>query len=396
MTSYRSNVHLAKWIEQYEALRPQYERLCTRVGALLADILSGAGVAYQVIESRAKNADSFAEKLGREGRAYSDPLSEITDLAGIRIILNYVSDVERVSQLINAEFRIDTSRSVDKRRTLATDQFGYLSVHWVVQISNTRSQLPEWRGLGDLVAEIQVRTVVQHSWAAISHALQYKREGEVPEPFRRRLVRLAGLLELADEEFEALRIEQTRLREHAAERITEGKLEAVPLDAFSVVEFVASSPLVQRVDEAARDAGMASLEDDEGPEDPLGVSQLVRAGKLAKIETIADLEHALVGLIERAPGFFIDFVQRNEARHRRVVNDPEYHVPIHGSPAHATALIVVGAMEPKPSAATLAKRLGWAREYAEDLVAVSPKHFNVSSQRTTTTDPPDRRRGRKG
>jgi trimethylamine:corrinoid methyltransferase-like protein len=62
-------------------------------------------------------------------------------------------------------------------------------------------------------AEVHVRTVLQHAWAAISHSLQYKKEDDVPAALRRRLNRLAALLELADQEFTTLSAEHRALHQ---------------------------------------------------------------------------------------------------------------------------------------------------------------------------------------
>jgi putative GTP pyrophosphokinase len=65
--------------------------------------------------------------------------------------------------------------------------------------------LPGWAKYKGLKAEFQVRTILQHAWDAISHKLDYKPESPMPRQNRRRLARLAGLLELADDEFSNLK-----------------------------------------------------------------------------------------------------------------------------------------------------------------------------------------------
>ena len=62
--------------------------------------------------------------------------------------------------------------------------------------------MPTFKKAGELRAEIQVRTVAQHIWAAASHILQYKRETGVPPPIRRSIYRVSALLETVDLEFE--------------------------------------------------------------------------------------------------------------------------------------------------------------------------------------------------
>ena len=105
------------------------------------------------------------------------------------------------------------------------DRFGYLSIHYVVRLKEERAKLTEWQAFAPLRAEIQIRTVLQHAWAAIDHRFRYKTTTEIPTHLRRKLFRLSALLELADEEFLNLK----RLKEQAA-RDYANQVEAGELD----------------------------------------------------------------------------------------------------------------------------------------------------------------------
>jgi putative GTP pyrophosphokinase len=281
------------WISEYRDRRPIYERYCSKIETLLEELLSAGSITYHVVESRAKSVDSFAEKLKRQGKEYLDPLREITDLAGMRIILYYTNDVIKVNDLIETEFSVDRERSLDKKTVLAPDQFGYLSVHKIVRISPSRARLAEWAHSYDLTAEIQIRTVLQHSWAAISHALQYKHEADVPDEFRRRLTRLSGLLELADV-----------LRRDIAGKVSEGNLD-ISIDALSVREFVRTSNIIKEI---ANHAAKANIEIREAKEYD-DISQLVRASQLSHVLTIKELESVLTKAKAKAGRFFQDFIR---------------------------------------------------------------------------------------
>ena len=74
-------------IQEYRAIRPTYERFCVKTQQLLCDLLGAEGIAFQVIEGRAKTPERFAEKPERAGKSYEAPLEDVTDLAGLRIIL---------------------------------------------------------------------------------------------------------------------------------------------------------------------------------------------------------------------------------------------------------------------------------------------------------------------
>ena len=191
------------YAQEYRNVRPGYEKLTRKLEVLFDELLESEGI-KATIESRTKETKSLEGKIGRPGKAYTDPLRQITDLSGIRIILYSVADVETVGKLIQREFIVDPTDSVNKIDQLEPDRFGYLSQHFLIQVGDSRRLLPEWAGLCDLRAEIQVRTVLQHAWAAVEHFLLYKNEHDVPKILRRRLFRLAALFELADEELDGL------------------------------------------------------------------------------------------------------------------------------------------------------------------------------------------------
>ena len=192
-----------EWENIYKGRYATYQKFTDKLQNLIRDLLQKHNIDAQ-IESRTKSIESFVEKIQREGKNYHSPLEEITDLVGIRIIAYYKEDVDKICEIIEKEFNVDWENSIDKAHTLDPDRFGYLSVHYVVSLSFPREGLTEWKAFANIKAEIQVRTALQHAWAAISHKLVYKRAKEVPKYLRRQLFRMSALLELADEEFSNL------------------------------------------------------------------------------------------------------------------------------------------------------------------------------------------------
>lgn len=120
-------------IAAYEAERPLYEAMAGRIKMLLQDLLSAGKIDFHVIESRAKTTVSFSEKMNRSGKNYIDPLQEMTDLCAGRIILYYIDDVEKVSDLIKKEFSIVEEVRDYQSDQLDADRFGYLSLHMIVK-----------------------------------------------------------------------------------------------------------------------------------------------------------------------------------------------------------------------------------------------------------------------
>ena len=194
-------------IRDYESRLPLFAGFTSRMAELIERILDDQGIKYHIVQKRTKDLSSFRKKLVRKRGKYNDPVQEMTDLSGIRIVAYYLRDVHRIANVIRNELRIDELNSSDKASELPVTGFGYRSVHLIASLDERRLALPEWRRFINLRCEIQVRTVLEHVWAAVSHELQYKREDEVLPIFKRRLARLSGLLELSDEEFGDLRRE---------------------------------------------------------------------------------------------------------------------------------------------------------------------------------------------
>jgi len=151
------------------------------------------------IESRVKSWESIVEKVKRLSLVLSS-VTDLQDLIGIRLVTLFQRDSELICGLISGTFNVIQREDTASR--LRGDQFGYSSIHFVISLPEVWLAVPSFSSLPKLKAEIQVRTVAQHLWAAASHILQYKRETNVPEPIRRSIHRASALLETVDLEFE--------------------------------------------------------------------------------------------------------------------------------------------------------------------------------------------------
>ena len=155
-----------------------------------------------IVQARPKSFASFAEKMARKAKKYMSLGIGPTDLCGARVITETQAEVDQICALIRENFVIDEKNSLDVRTRLKTEEFGYLSVHYVVQLKGEKMfglEVPA--GIGDRKAEIQVRTLLQHAHASISHDRIYKTSLRVQENLTRELARVAALLEEGDEEF---------------------------------------------------------------------------------------------------------------------------------------------------------------------------------------------------
>jgi len=220
----KSEKTLEDWCEIYKKKIDFYERFSEKMTDLLLELIDQEKIELSQIDCRAKSVESFSKKIQSDEKAYKNPLEDITDLAGIRIVTYYTEDADRIGEIIEKEFEIDRENSVNKADTLDPDRFGYLSVHYVVSLPTRRQRLTEWKVFSDFKAEIQVRTVLQHAWAAIDHKIRYKRAEEVPKDLRRELFRLSALLELADKEFSDLKKRTSEVEERYTKDVRKGEL----------------------------------------------------------------------------------------------------------------------------------------------------------------------------
>lgn len=229
-----------KWTKAYVEKRPTYQVFTTKVYGLIKDLLKTNDIDVAQIEYRTKTLESFKEKISRGGKSYNNPLVQVTDLSGIRIITYYLEDAEKIGAMLRKEFKIDEANSVDKTEAADPDRFGYVSVHYVISLSTSRKKLTEWRSCASLKAEVQVRTALQHAWAAIDHKLRYKAIQEVPRSLRRQLFRLSALLELADSEFSNLSTRSEELNKKYSSIVEKGEFD-IELDSGSLNAYLKSS-----------------------------------------------------------------------------------------------------------------------------------------------------------
>jgi GTP pyrophosphokinase len=131
------------YVTDFMGVQPIYEDFARQCADLLRSALVSNDVKYFAIEHRAKSIESFREKLGRSGKSYFDPLHEMTDLAGIRVIVSYLPDVDRVVNLCERLFDIDPENSIRAGDRLGSDEFGYQSTHVIGYISELRNGLDE-------------------------------------------------------------------------------------------------------------------------------------------------------------------------------------------------------------------------------------------------------------
>ena len=227
---YQLDPHCEAILEEYREHLPQFEQVKNQVLSLLKEVFEEVGLIVASIEGRVKTEGSLAGKLELKGSKYAS-LQDITDIVGVRVITFYIDDVDKVASAVDRLFEIDWENSVDKRKAHEIDSFGYMSLHYICRTEGFPYRF-----------EIQMRTVLQHAWANMNHDTGYKSGVEVPKEYLRNLSRLAGMLELVDEQFSQIRSDLTDYRRRVQALVASGNLDEVQLDGDTFRSYLQLKP----------------------------------------------------------------------------------------------------------------------------------------------------------
>lgn len=190
-----------RFSKTFSELKPNYEKLGLNIQQTLETFLIENNISYLSIKYRVKEHASFLEKIER--KKYKNPFDEIEDICGIRVICYFQNDIEKIKNIILKEF--DITENQTKQELLNATEFGYRSTHFIAKIKKEWTSAPNYRGLDNLKFEIQVRTILMHSWAEIEHKLAYKSEIDIPKELRRKFSFISAVLEDADIKFEEIK-----------------------------------------------------------------------------------------------------------------------------------------------------------------------------------------------
>ena len=217
-------------LEEYRENLPRFRETEAKVTSRIKEALSEMGLLVAAVESRIKTEASLRGKLELKSGKYHS-LSDITDILGVRVITFYIDDVDKVASAVDRLFDIDWENSVDKRKIHEIDSFGYLSLHYICSVPDFPYRF-----------EIQMRTLLQHAWANMSHDTGYKSGVEIPRLYLRNMSRLSGMLELVDDEFSKIRSELSDYRRRVQALVASGNLDEVALDGDAFRSFLQMGP----------------------------------------------------------------------------------------------------------------------------------------------------------
>lgn len=220
-------------LQQYRELLPTLETMAKNAYDMVRRALRQQGIYVTAIEYRVKTEQSLAGKLERKGHKYKT-IYDVTDLVGLRVITFYTDEVDKVAAIAKRVFEVDWKESVDKRKLHQLDSFGYNSLHYICRLKDATPEQPRF--------ELQMRTALQHVWSTIEHDTGYKGDVKIPREYKRQFSRLAGMLELVDDEFSRLRLVLTDYRRQVQTLVKSGQLDDVSLSSDSFRSYLELKP----------------------------------------------------------------------------------------------------------------------------------------------------------
>lgn len=151
------------------------------------------------VKSRIKSQESILMKMGKKGLplTFSCMMNNIHDIAGIRVVCPFITDVYQVARLLISQPEVELVQIKDYIREPKKN--GYRSLHMIVTVdvhfSDMRRQVP---------VEIQLRTIAMNFWASAEHQLRYKKDRLFTEEMHQQLKECAELMAKADEKMQKL------------------------------------------------------------------------------------------------------------------------------------------------------------------------------------------------
>ena len=199
-----SNAHVDGYLRRYEGhLRVVAQKLQDHIEGFLGHIPN-----VERVTARAKDPKGYAEKASRKdddgNLRYQNPLSQIQDQIGARVIVFYHQDVEAVTAEVERYFQ-----PIEQKELIPESEweFGYFGRHLVIPLPGDVvpkeievDQVPRF-------FELQVKTLFQHAWSEANHEIGYKSPGTLSSSQQRRLAYTAAMAWGADREFAELNSE---------------------------------------------------------------------------------------------------------------------------------------------------------------------------------------------
>ncbi|MFU2164195.1 GTP pyrophosphokinase [Streptococcus pluranimalium] len=152
----------------------------------------------EFVTGRVKSVESIKEKMRRHGVLEADLAKGIPDIAGLRVMVQFVDDIDEVIRLLKGRNDLTIVQERDYIRNMKSS--GYRSYHVIVAYP-----VETIDGQKTILAEIQIRTLAMNFWATIEHSLNYKYRGDFPDAIKQRLEVTAKIALELDEEMRKIK-----------------------------------------------------------------------------------------------------------------------------------------------------------------------------------------------
>ena len=197
---------VASSLVQYAELLPRLNAASDAIGDAIRARLRDDGLNHHTVQARVKEPGSVREKLGRLTVAgqpkYGNGIEQLDDLIGVRVIMFLEPDIADVATALKGQFhcREDDDKTSSQRRN---GQIGYAGRHLILEVPAQNVPVGCQTFIGERF-EVQIRTVLQHAWAAFEHDIRYKGGAEANAEVDRAFTMASTLIELADAQFSAI------------------------------------------------------------------------------------------------------------------------------------------------------------------------------------------------
>lgn len=174
----------------------------------------GKSSPIEFVTGRVKPIPSIIEKANTRGIPFDHLSEEMYDIAGLRLMCQFVDDIDVVVQMLRNRHDFEVVEERDYIKD--TKESGYRSYHVIIKYP-----IETLTGQKFILAEIQIRTLAMNFWATIEHTLRYKYAGDYPPEIQNRLERAAEAAYLLDEEMSEIREEIKEAQKFYSEQRSE-------------------------------------------------------------------------------------------------------------------------------------------------------------------------------
>ena len=188
-----------KVISQYDEKKGLYGNFLERILGLIREFAEADGLMAHSYKGWIREREDLKSWLQNGGEVFEN-LSDVNDVAYIRVITFFESDVEIISQIVRREFSLFSSIECSSSRLKDPDRFGYVSRCHIVGLLENRLELIEYKRFRGCLVKIEIRSLLQQAWAEIDARFGFEGKNQFPTDMARNYARVAGLFEVADSE----------------------------------------------------------------------------------------------------------------------------------------------------------------------------------------------------